>query len=215
MDIIKTTQAYVKHRMLTELDGEGAIYRYTHTLRVADIGQKIARAEGLDEEMLVLACLLHDIGYVACTTDEDYMYHGRISADIARVFLLGEGYDPEKTERICYGILIHTLEEERLPREATPLERSVSDADNIERFDAYRLYEMTKWLKPEDSPAGELLAAAQKKVRSLENLREFPFFTDTARSLWLDKLAFCTQYFSRLQNQMEVTLAWDCAPETL
>ena len=215
MNIIETTQSYVKRRLLTELSPQDAAYRYTHTLRVADIGQKIARAEGLDEEMLVLACLLHDIGYVACVTNEDYMYHGRISAEIAREFLLSAGYAPEKTESVCYGILIHTLEEDRLPREATTLERSVSDADNIDRFDAYRLYEMTRWIHPEDTPTGELLAAAQKKVRSLEDLREFPFFTDTARNLWLDKLDFCAQYFNRLQNQMEVTLAWDCSPETL
>ena len=42
-----------------------------------------------DEEMLVLGCLLPDIGYVLCKTQEDYNYHGRLSAGIAREFLLG------------------------------------------------------------------------------------------------------------------------------
>lgn len=214
MDLLQKTQSYVKGRLLTELSPADGQYRYTHTLRVADLGRQIARAEGLDEEMLVLACLLHDIGYVSCVTDEDYMYHGRLSSAIARDFLLGEGYDPEKTESVCYGILIHTLEEERLPREATVLERSVADADNIDRFDAYRLYEMTRWGKPEALSAQELLEFARRKVKGLEGLWEFPFFTDTARALWHDHLALCREYFARLQRQMEVTLAWDPHPET-
>lgn len=214
MDIIQATQTYVKRRMLTEL-ADGGPYRYTHTLRVAQLGREIARAEGLDEEMLVLACLLHDVGYVACVTDEDYMYHGRLSAAIARDFLLGEGYDREKTERICYGILIHTLEDEKFPRPATVLELSVADADNIDRFDAYRLYEGLHWAKPEELSAAELLSLARRKVQGHENLRTFPFATDTARRMWNEKLDLCVEYYQRLTRQMEVTLAWDSDPETL
>lgn len=215
MNIIETTRSYVKHRLLTELTRGDAAYRYTHTLRVAELGRQIARAEGLDEEMLVLACLLHDVGYVACVTQEDYNYHGRLSAEIAREFLLGEGYDPEKTESICYGILIHTLEEEKFPRSATVLELSVADADNIDRFDAYRLYEGMRWAKPEEMTASDLLELARRKVKGHENLRTFPFATDTARTLWNEKLDLCVEYYQRLARQMEVTLAWDSAPETL
>ena len=215
MNLLQKTQHYVKHRLLTELPPADGNYRYTHTLRVADIGRQIARREGFDEEMLVLSCLLHDVGYVACVTDEDYLYHGRHSAAIAREFLLGEGYDEEKTESVCYGILIHTLEDERFPRPATPQELSVADADNIDRFDAYRLYEMTRWTKPEESSVRELRETAEKKVESLERLWDFPFATDTARSLWHENLALCRTYFIRLLRQMEVTLTWDPNPESL
>lgn len=215
MDIIEKTRGYVKGRLLGELEREQGAYRYTHTLRVAQLGRDIARAEGLDEEMLVLACLLHDIGYVLCKTQEDFNYHGRLSAGIAREFLLGEGYDPEKTESVCYGILIHTLEEEKLPRPATVLERSVSDADNIDRFDAYRLYEGLRWAKPEALDCAALLALAERKARGHKGLRDFPFFTDTARRLWNEKLDLCEAYYTRLAAQMRTTLAWDPTPEHL
>ncbi len=36
-------------------------YRLEHTMRVANIGKEIAREEGLNEEALVIGCLLHDI----------------------------------------------------------------------------------------------------------------------------------------------------------
>lgn len=215
MNMIETTQYYVKQRMLTEIARGDAAYRYTHTLRVAELGRRIARAEGLDEEMLVLACLLHDIGYVNCKTQEDYNYHGRLSADIARKFLLGVGYDAEKTESICYGILIHTLEEEKFPRPATILELSVADADNIDRFDAYRLYEGLRWAKPEEMTISELLAMAERKAKGHKDLRTYPFATETARKMWNEKLDLCVEYYQRLARQMEVTLAWDSAPETI
>ena len=109
--IVEVTRQYVKRRLLSELSEENGYYRYTHTLRVAQIGLDIARSEGLDEEMTVLGCLLHDIGYVICKTDRDFEDHGRLSAQIAEEFLRSQGYDPVKTESICYGIRVHTQEE--------------------------------------------------------------------------------------------------------
>jgi HD superfamily phosphodiesterase len=38
-------------------------YRYEHSMRVASIGAYIAREEGLDEEAMICACLLHDAAY--------------------------------------------------------------------------------------------------------------------------------------------------------
>ena len=86
MDIIKTTQEYIKQRFLSELKQEDGYYRYTHSLRVAGICRKIAQAEGLDEEMLVLGGMLHDIGYVACKTKAEFTDHGLKSAEIAGEF---------------------------------------------------------------------------------------------------------------------------------
>ena len=38
-------------------------YRIEHTMRVANLGKRIAEAEGLDTEALAIACLLHDVSY--------------------------------------------------------------------------------------------------------------------------------------------------------
>ena len=39
------------------------LYRCEHCIRVAENGKMLAKAEGLPEEPLVIACLLHDVGY--------------------------------------------------------------------------------------------------------------------------------------------------------
>jgi len=207
--VVDAAKQYVKKRLLAELEPEHGYYRYTHTLRVADIGRRLARTEGLDEEMLVLACLLHDIGYVACRTDGDFEDHGRLSAEIAEEFLLSQGYDPVKTESICYGIRVHTQEEQNRVRKATVLEESVSDADNIDRFDSYRLYQSLRRDEPDQRSCRETADLAGKWEGRIEYLRSLPFATPTAQTMWNEKLDLWEAVYGQLRRQMETTLRWD------
>lgn len=207
--IVEKTLNYVKSRFLMELKQEDGYYRYTHTLRVADIGRKIARAENLDEEMLVLACLLHDIGYVACKKQIDYADHGLKSAELARDFLLHQGYDPVKTESICYGIRVHTQADEERLRPASVLEDSVSDADNIDRVDAWRFSRSLYWDGLDKLSIKKMHALACSRVRRMEELRSLRFATETGRQLWDEKLDLWRDFYRRLQLQMDATMAWD------
>lgn len=208
-EIVEKTLKYVKNRFLTELKQEDGYYRYTHTLRVADIGRKIARAEQLDEEMLVLGCLLHDIGYVVCKKRTDYADHGLQSARIGESFLLEQGYDPVKTESICYGIRVHTQADEERARPATVLEDSVSDADNIDRFDAWRFSRSLYWDGLDKLSVEKMRTLAQNRVRRMEELRDLRFATETGRQLWQEKLELWVDFYRRLELQMDATMAWD------
>ena len=207
--IVEETRKYVKQRLLAELKPEDGYYRYTHTLRVADIGRRIARAENLDEEMLVLGCLLHDIGYVACKNRTDFADHGLKSARIAESFLLEQGYDPVKTESICYGIRIHTQADEERLRPATPLEDSVSDADNIDRFDAWRFSRSLYWDGLDKMTVKQMKNLAATRCSRMEQLRNLRFATETGRQLWFEKLELWTEFYRRLEWQMDATMAWD------
>ena len=209
MCIIQTTQSYIKERFLKEMNREDGYYRYTHALRVAEIGRQIAREEGLDEEMLVLGCLLHDIGYVACKTKLDYADHGLKSAEIAAEFLKQQNYDPAKAESICYGIRIHTQEDHDRLRPATVLEDSVSDADNIDRFDAWRFSRNLHWDGLEKLSVPQMKHLAMTRCQRMAQLRNLRFATETGRRLWNEKLDLWMEFYSRLEQQMNVTLAWD------
>lgn len=208
-EIIEITKQYIKKRFLSEMSPENGYYRYTHSLRVADIGQKIAQAEGLDEEMLVLGCLLHDIGYVLCKTDEDFNDHGLLCAQVAGEFLKEQRYDPKKTESICYGIRIHTQPEEEMIRPATVLENSIADADNVDRFDAWRLARRLCWDDLEILHCRELRELVQGRVARAEILRNIPFATETGRKMWNECLDLWAAVYKRLACQMDVTLSWD------
>ena len=209
MDIIQTTKAYIKSRFLAEMKGSDGYYRYTHSLRVAAICRDIVMEEGLDEEMLVLGGLLHDIGYVACKSKLDYADHGLKSAEIAADFLKKQGYDPERAESICYGIRIHTQEDEARIRPATVLEDSVSDADNIDRFDAWRFSRSLAWDGLDKMTVPQMRRLAITRCQKMQELRNLRFATDTARAMWNEKLELWTDFYSRLGDQMDLTLGWD------
>ena len=75
-------------------------------------------------------------------TKEEYRDHGRIGARIARPFLKDLGaYTDAEIEEMCYAIAIHVDEKADFPGEKTPFTLLIGEADNIDRFDAYRLYE--------------------------------------------------------------------------
>ena len=209
MCIVENTRDYVKHRFLSEMNREDGYYRYTHSLRVAAICRSIALAEGMDEEMLVLGGLLHDIGYVACRTRPDYTDHGLKSAEIAAAFLKEQGYDPLKAESICYGIRVHTQPDEDRVREATFLEDTVSDADNIDRFDAWRFSRSLYWDGLDKMTVPHMRQLSVTRCQKMQELRNLRFATETARTLWNEKLDLWTDFYTRLGEQMDLTLDWD------
>ena len=127
-NFVQQTLSFVRSVLQPESVGETRVraketkrydmqYRYDHTLRVADIGGEIARSEGLSEEALVMACLLHDVGYPECRNFEELGKHPAYGAEIARRFLEKIGYDRAVSESIlcckpcfnfCFSIIFIT-----------------------------------------------------------------------------------------------------------
>ena len=94
---------YVKHHLI-EMAGKypdprhDPIYRWQHTLRVSNYGKIIAEREGANVELVVAACLLHDVAHFE--SEEDYKSHGRIGAKICRPFLHEIGYPQVEIDNI-------------------------------------------------------------------------------------------------------------------
>ena len=184
-------------------------YRFEHTLRVAHLGAEIARKEGLDEEALTIACLLHDIAYSREIPAGGWNEYGRVGARIARPFLEGLGLDAETINEICYGIAIHVDDEADFDGERSTLALSVADADNIDRFGAFRLYDSLRYAGLYGMSLEEKLDWTRKRVPALERLRPIDFATETARELWLKNINYQIDYFTRLLRQLEQS----CIPE--
>lgn len=183
-----------------------AQYRIEHSIRVAHIGAEIAKAEGFDEERAIVACLLHDIGYsIDYDSKEDYLNHGRYGARIARPFLLSLGYSEEEVHEMCYGIAIHVDEEADFEGERTPLALSVGDADNIDRFEAYRLYETLHFRDYMNLSLEDQRALCQKTLARLGELHEMQCGTKTGDMLWKQKLDYQIGFYQKLLHQIETS----------
>lgn len=184
-------------------------YRWEHSLRVAEVGGEIARAEGMDEEAMTVACLLHDIAY-SQTWPDDYQWgnHGRDGARIARPFVESLGFAPEVVEDICYGIAIHVDDKADFPGTLTRFALTVGDADNIDRFGPFRVYELL-WRKGfYDMPLAERIHWLEGVPASLDRCAAVEMATPTARRLWEDRIRFQRNFYSRLLEQMRAG-QWD------
>ena len=185
-------------------------YRIEHSYRVANLGRDIARAEGFDAEAMTIACLLHDVSY--CETfggEAGWREHGRRAAAIARPFLETLELRPEQVGEICYGIAIHVDDEADFEGERTAFALSVGDADNIDRFDAYRIHESLSRDGFLEMTFGEKREYTAKRLERLRELTGFPMGTATAAALWKERLSFYIEFYEKLAEQLRCSTGVD------
>ncbi len=113
------------------------IYRWEHTLRVAQYGKILAEKEEANIEIVLVACLLHDIAKLSHRSDT--VEHGRIGAKIARPFLRKLGYAQADVKNICFSISNHVDGKADFEHPLTLEAQIVNDADKIDRFSSYRI----------------------------------------------------------------------------
>lgn len=205
--LVKKTEDFLKEKFdkaiyLNEHPNDKQ-YRIEHTYRVANIGREIAVKEGFDETEMIIACLLHDISYCEEFGEDGWIEHGRISAKIARPFLKELGFSDERINDICYGIAIHVDEKADFNGENTSFALSIGDADNIDRFDAYRIHEALSRDSFLEMSYEEKKEYLKTRITRLSELREIPFSTKTADHLWKERLDFYISFFKKLSIQME------------
>lgn len=200
---IETTKNFVNDFLGPKPERYDMTYRYEHSLRVAQWGKKIAEAEGWNPEPLVMACLLHDVGYPMCKDFADLKNHPKYSADIAKKYLKQIGYEKEMSACICKAIEIHDLWND-VPDNATAFELSVRDADDLERFDVMRICVLGHSDIGERS-AFELIEICNSRLKQIEDFYNRKCGTKTAREFWEDELVKRKEFYEALKRQMEET----------
>lgn len=196
---------FLRERFLLSdaMDAAARSYRFRHTLRVAELGRRIARAEGLSEDALVVGCLLHDLAYSEVMPDEAaWRGHGRRSAALARPFVETLALPDADREALLFGIAIHVDDVSGFPGERSPLACSIGDCDNLDRFDVYRVYEQLERVGFSTLDADAQRAFVAKAQAHLRHCENAPVSTATARALWQDRLAFQNEFYRRLSAQL-------------
>ncbi len=182
-------------------DGE---YRLQHSYRVAHAAREIARREGLDEEGLVIGGLLHDVGYSLIFESEcGWIEHGRMSARLARPFLEQLNLSPERVQEICYGIAIHADGKSDFPGEDTAFALSIGDADDVDRFDAYRIYDAMEYADFRNLKIAYKRKWLREKIDWVNWRLEQRSGTETARQMIAQRLLYQRQYYEKVLEQME------------
>ena len=208
---IQKTLEFLRQKLLVDYNKdfstkEQMAYRYEHSLRVAKHGQTIARAENMDEEALIVACLLHDVGYCLFEKNGDWDHHGWKSEKVSRRFVAGLGFDEKTTADILTGIASHDSGETDFPCEKNAFTESVGDCDNIDRFDAFRIYDTLHDENFRDKTLDEQKQTVEKRLKRLEELKNIDFATAAAKKLWLEMLGFQILFYTRLSRQLNAKI---------
>ncbi len=176
----------------------GFDYRWAHTQRVAQFGKVIAEAEGADVEVVLSACLLHDIAWFD-VRGENSREHGKLGADLSRPFIKTLGYTFEEVENICYAIASHVTVENPDTLEA----RVVSDADNVDRYGPYRILQ---WCYSDIDNYQKLAEKLIDRIPRLEHYRDHnPLETETGRQLFVEQLHLQILFFSEFVGETKLT----------
>lgn len=211
-DRIKKTEEFLRKKLAESpyfiKKPEAGAYRLEHSIRVARIAGAIARAEGLDEEAMIIAGLLHDVSYCMEFDEDGWKNHGRTAARIARPFLEELGLSDDTVQEILFGIAIHVDDEADFPGERTAFALTVGDADNIDRFDAYRLYETLENAGYSKLSAAEKRAHVDKTLEKLEKYFDLPFATAEASRLWRERLNVYRDFYLRLREQLDMSTGY-------
>lgn len=189
-------------------------YRFEHCLRVASIGRQVAKAEGMDADLLELGCLLHDVGKYDAEKPVD---HGRAGALTVLDFLRDAGLPEVQAVELAQGIAMHTdglcnargdeqgTRHDRFGRqyltfdsEPTLLARSIGDCDNIDRFSAYRIYDTLRHFDFLSMASEEQAAWIESYRGQLERELDYECATEAAQEMWVDALDFQQEFFTRL-----------------
>ena len=178
-------------------------YRIEHSYRVAQIGKTIAEKEGMDPTAMAVGCLLHDIAYCEdFRNEEDWLNHGRRSAAIARPFVETLGFDEKTKEDILFGIAIHVDDQSDFDGEYTVFAKTIGEADNIDRFGAYRIFENLAACGFLEMKTSERKAYLTNSIAKLEEYRTIEFSTETGGKMWDEVTGFYLEYLKRLEHQL-------------
>ena len=208
VEMIAKTEAFLKGTFAAstylQANPTDSDYRLEHSYRVANIAKAIAEAEGFNVTYAVIAGLLHDIAYCEeMVSREDRINHGRRSAAIAKPFLENLGLPADAVNEICYGIAIHVDDEADFEWKRTPFCETVGDADNIDRFDVYRVYESLQYMKFNEMPLEEKQDRVNSIIDKLTRYKDLKLGTETAKKLWIERLDYQLGFYDRLKAQLD------------
>jgi len=83
----------------------------------------------------------------------------------------------------------------------------VGDADNIDRFDVYRIYETLEYIKFREMSLEEKREKVESTLKQLRNYQDMQLGTAAAKALWLQRLAYYIGFYEKLEAQLKNSAA--------
>lgn len=188
-----------------------ATHAEDHIFRVTSAAREIAQTEkNVDEEALLCACLLHDIGRREQLENPSRL-HAAVGAEKARAFLAENGWSEAFAVRVSQIIAAHSSRE--MAARGGIEEKILFDADKLDMLGSVGLCRSIAYAVGEGEPIYDARDLAQKPspdggtmLREVENDLAFAagaFFTRHAQELARPALALTFAFLENLRETMD------------
>ena len=167
-----------------------------HIYRVLSQALQIAKNYDVDYDVLVAACLLHDIGRPAQFANPK-LCHAEIGCEMAYEFLKNLGWSEENCCRVRHCILTHRFRNDLQPE--TIEAKILFDADKLDVCGALGIARTLQYEGKMDYPLQEFLKEYDRKLIKLYDL----FYTRTARQMAQCKKDILTTFRNALMTQLD------------
>lgn len=215
-----TERSNLGSRYLTEIQAQqlytlgDAAHDFDHILRVARLAVHLARAEGADEEVVLLAAFLHDVPS-ALYTDTRASHHVA-AAEFARQYLTMQDMAPAAVENVVHCIAAHRFRDQSIQPQTLEAQ-CLYDADKLDSIGAIgvaRAFAFAGnagtrlWTEPvaavpavDAKPVGADYTPVHEYVYKLSRILA-TLYTPTARQIGAQRHQFMTIFYEQLDAEM-------------
>jgi len=190
------------------------VHDFEHILRVLNLAERLAQAEGADVEIVRAAALLHDAADAAPDNVEGRLTHHEDAAAFAKEVLQKEEWGEDRIEAVLHCIRAHRFRGTEKPR---TLEAMIMfDADKLDVLGAIGIartfgYAAIAGQPLTGTPSAKFLATFQKEPNEphtayheylfkLSRLKD-RFHTQTAKRIAEERSRYLDEFFERLQKE--------------
>ncbi|MBE6936279.1 MAG: HD domain-containing protein [Ruminococcaceae bacterium] len=197
---------------------EGGAHDTEHVRRVLAYALEIARTEKrVDHDVLIAACLLHDVGREAQAKDPA-LCHAEVGAKMAYRFLREQGYTGDFAAAVRDAVLTHRFRKDRPPRSMEA--KILFDADKLDVVGAmgiartleYRaevgepLYTLLPGGSVSDGDGDDSPSFFQEYHRKLKRIYD-SFYTKRGTEIAESRRAAAERYYEALLTEVRETYA--------
>ena len=210
-NVIRNTEKFVKKLLLVE----GTGHDWWHAVRVSSAARDIQAAEGGDEFVIDLACLLHDVG------DRKVINQPNDDPTIAETFLIRQKLDRSTVDQVMFIIKNMSFSKNLLKKLVdSPIElKIVQDADRLDAIGAIGIARMFTYggsrgqviFDPEVSDR-HITNTDQYKQSSVSSFHHFEekllhlkdvLNTDTAKTIAKNRHEFVLTYVRQFKDEWD------------
>lgn len=200
------------HEVKTLYHSSGVKAYYHHTIRVTEYSYKIAKTEKVNEELIVAAALIHDIGMIY---DNSFIGHVVQTKEKGPKILYSAGFSNEEIIRIISIAISHHPNNKSILLDN--YEKILFDADNLDLVGAFGIL---RWFGKIPDSIQDLKSSAELFINIIKDAyktRDYYFYTCYGRILGEKFIDECLDFCKKIKEFSNTFLynSYDLRPKSI